>query len=41
MSGNSSIWTSASFLTPVTSVFGRTGSVIGQVGDYTTDFVTE
>jgi ACT domain-containing protein len=42
MSGGSPIWlTPGAVSIPVNSIFGRTGSVTAQVGDYTTDQVTE
>lgn len=42
MSGSQIVWKDPSVASSlVTSVFGRTGSVIAQTGDYTTDMVTE
>lgn len=42
MSGGQIVWRDPSIASSlVTSVFGRTGSVMAQAGDYTTDFVTE
>ena len=42
MSGGAPIWlTPETVSVPVTSVFGRTGSVIGQAGDYTTSLIAE
>jgi hypothetical protein len=42
MSGGTAVWlTPATVSVPVTSVFGRTGSVIGQAGDYTTSLIAE
>lgn len=34
-------WTDSSVISPVLSVYGRTGSVLAQAGDYTTDQVIE
>ena len=42
MSGGAPTWmTPGAVVAPVTTVFGRTGSIIGQSGDYTTTLVTE
>lgn len=42
MSGGIPVWlTPTAVSVPVTSVFGRTGSVIGQAGDYTTSLIAE
>jgi hypothetical protein len=35
------VWTDAANIAPVVSIFGRTGAVIAQSGDYTTSQVTE
>jgi Chaperone of endosialidase len=35
------VWTDASTVAPVISLFGRTGSVVAKTGDYTTSQVTE
>ena len=42
MSGGLPVWlTPAAVSVPVTTVFGRTGSIIGQAGDYTTSLIAE
>ena len=42
MSGGVVTWlTPAAVSTPVNTVFGRTGSIIAQAGDYTTSLITE
>jgi hypothetical protein len=42
MSGGVPVWlTPATVSVPVTTVFGRTGSIIGQAGDYTTSLIAE
>mgnify|MGYP006916469324 CR=1 FL=1 len=42
MSGGVPTWmTPGAVVSPVSSVFGRTGAITPQAGDYTTDQVTE
>ena len=42
MSGGIPTWlTPAAVSTPVNMVFGRTGSITAQAGDYTTNLITE
>ena len=42
MSGGVAVWLSpAAVSVPVLSVFGRTGSILPQSGDYTTSMITE
>ena len=42
MSGSQFVWKNPTTVgSSVTSIFGRTGDILGQIGDYTTALVTE